>query len=124
MALKKALQKRDPARKRAQSTTCWSELSDDEEEEPETGKKASANYGLEFPDTEAANFIIQWDKTGASTKGASKSKGKHVKPGTHANLVLDYHDVTELTDIETYWQDLQTIIDHQRKFFVHHLSVR
>lgn len=95
-------------------------LSDDEDDDEVRGSSGKEN--LDAPDTAAAAFLVQWDKH-ASLKNVGKAKTGKGKQG-HSNLAVDYHDVTHLTDLEGYWQDMEVILKKQKQFFVHHLHVR
>ena len=57
----------------------------------------------------------------------SKSKGKssgHSKKSSSSGDYPDYHDVTKVVNIESYWTQMEEIVDNQKKFFQHHINVR
>jgi len=96
------------------------ELSDDDDDdEDDVGakRKAASAAPQAVPDTPVADFIGHWDKSG---KGSGKAKGK----SSHIHKIIDYHDAIYLTDVESYWTDLDTILNKQKTFFTHHLAVR
>ena len=67
--------------------------------------------GIADPEISLINFL-----------GKSKG-GKGSSSRSHAHHV-DYQDVINVIDIESYWNKLEEVINNQRHFFVQHINIR
>lgn len=94
------------------------ELSDDEDEETSQPLERQEYQGKRTP----AFLFIDGLFKGGSSKGKSKG-GKGSSSRSHAHHV-DYQDVINVIDIESYWNKLEEVINNQRHFFVQHINIR
>ena len=61
------------------------------------------------------------DRGGLIVKGSKKTS---LYLGRAMSFGVTYDDISDLTDVDSYWENLEAIFNEQREFFVSQLTLR